>query len=450
MASPEMDSTGSVRKHFVKLVTGELVNSSVDSVYVDNSEADIIELTALLTTNGTMESTPVSLYDGEKLIAKTAAIFDTDKKAEVKFTIPANQQIKGKVEITDVGLPYDNQLYVTIDQRDKIKVLAIDSGNNRYLKRIFTDTEFDFSQFDIQNLDYAKLGEQNLIILGELESIPNSLTTSLNSYADSGGNLTVIPAENITLESYNTLLANLFGSSITQKVNVERNITKIAFSHPLYQNVFEKNVTNFQYPRVSNYFRIKSSLPTALSFQDNDPFLVGTNGKYLFTASINGQNSNFKESPLIVPTFYNMGINSLKLPALYQLIGGNATIDIPITLSKDGILKVTAEGFEFIPRQQIRANKVSLTFQDNEIPDGIYGITDDEKIIKNISFNYPRDESQLNYMDLNGMNPASVQSSVTSLFDSIQKDNSINALWKWFVILALLFLVVEIIIQKYL
>lgn len=450
MASKDIDTTGATKKHLVHLTRPDFINIAIDSLYLGDVDSEKIDLTALLSTNNPVENIPVSLFDGDKLIAKTAAVFNENRQSRVQFTIAGKGRIRGKIEISDTGLPYDNTLYFNIDPKEKIKVMSIGPADDEFLTRIFGSDEFDFKNVDLKNLDYAKIAEQNLILFNELQSVPNSLATSLKSFADEGGSVVIIPSTTSNLTSYNDFLTPLMGTSITQQVGTDRNITKINFAHALYRNVFEKNVTNFQYPKIVVYYRIKTTQQKALSLQDNVPFLVGSKGKYLFTGAINADNSNFKNSPLIVPTLYNMGINSLKLNELYQGIKAGNDIDVPISLAKDEILKVSKPGYEFIPLQRSLANKVTLSFQESSMPDGIYEILNDDKVLKNISFNYPRDESQLNYMDLATIHAQSRQTSLTSLFDVMQKDNAINELWKWFVILALLFLLVEILIQKYL
>jgi hypothetical protein len=239
-------------------------------------------------------------------------------------------------------------------------------------------------------------------------------------------------------------------TSLIGPMNVERKITGISFSNPLYSNVFKESITNFQYPSVEQYYRIRTSQPYALKFQDGEPFLLGSDKNYLFTASINDENSDFKNSPLIVPTFYNIGSRSLKLPPLYFTIGGINEIDIPISLAKDHILKVSKDDFGFIPQQKSMAKMVTLTLGDNDLTPGIYKITNNGADLMNVSFNYNRDESDLRYIDLSRIKDFSKQNSISSLFESMQNDMAIKELWKWFVILALLFLIIEIFIQKYL
>ena len=145
-----------------------------------------------------------------------------------------------------------------------------------------------------------------------------------------------------------------------------------------------------------------------------------------------------------------MGMTSLKMPEIYEMIGSKTTVDIPISLTKDRILKVSLKDFEFIPFQQSFTNKTTLTFNDYPMVSGIYNITDEGKTIKNISFNIPRKESQLHYLNLDDLKASSKNDDISALFQNIEKDNSINELWKWFVILALAFIFIEVLIQKFL
>ncbi len=449
MVSSVIDSTGTIQKHLVPLTPESVENVALDSIFLYGQNSDNIELTAIISRKGSTNSTPVSLFNGEQLIAKTAAVFKENDKAEVQFTLSKNERINGKLEVSDPGLAFDNHLYFTIDTKEKIRVLVIGDASSNYLKRIYTDDEFDFTATALKNLNYGDLGAQNLIILNEIPSVPTALATSLRSFTEDGGSLVIIPSVDIDLNSYNLLASNYFSTSFIQKVNSKRPITTISFSHPLYQNVFEKNVTNFQFPEVSQYFRVKTAAPTALSFQDNTPFLIGDNGKYMFTASIAVDNSNFKNSPLIVPTFYNMGSNSLRLPPLYGILGNGFSIDVSASLPDDTILKVSKEEYEFIPQQQAFSNKVTLTFDENLKEDGMYTISQDDTSFTNISFNFDRKESDLTYLNLDELKGASKASSIASLFDTFEKDNRISALWKWFVILALLMLLLEVLIQKF-
>lgn len=450
MAPETHDSVTDIQKHLVQLRPDPIENIAIDTVYLDKTGADNNELTVNLTSTKGVETTPVSLYNGDKLIAKSSAKFNNDQKAEVSFSLPSNEVIDGKLEISDPGLTYDNQLFFNINKKDKIKVLAVSEGDDGFLKRIYTEDSFQFTSYSPSTLNYSLLDNQNLIILNELTQIPTALQTALISFKNNGGSILLIPSYTMVATSYNQFLANFYGTGLLKKVKQDLDITTIAFSHPLYDQVFEKKTTNFQYPKVSEYYGIRTSAPPILSFANNAPFLVGSNGVYIFTASLSTENSNFKNSPLIVPTFFNIGDQSLKLPKLYNPMGSTITVEVPVSLSKDQILKVSQNGYEFIPQQRALANKTELRFVDNPDRDGIFTIRSGDSILQNISFNFPRNESKLVYLDLDNIKSASKQTSIPSLFEAMENDNRVTELWKWFVILALIFFGTEVLIQRFL
>ena len=58
------------------------------------------------------------------------------------------------------------------------------NGNtdDSFLKRIYTDDEFDFKSFKLETLNFNLIPNQNLIVLNEVEVIPNALRTALNAF----------------------------------------------------------------------------------------------------------------------------------------------------------------------------------------------------------------------------------------------------------------------------
>lgn len=450
MGTSKIDSTTRVHTHFIKLNASNNSNISIDSTFISKIDAENIELTVTLFSNTTVENRAVSLYNKDQLFAKTSAVFNSNKTASVIFTLPKNREFNGRIEVLDNALTYDNQLYFTINKKDKIKVLAISEASSNYLERIFTEDEFSMQAVPLKQLNYSMLEKQNLIVLNELPSIPESLKNSLLSFTTNGGSLVVVPAAKSTMDSYNKLLGSYFSTTMKTPNHLARKITGITFSHPLYKNVFEKNTTNFQYPTVKSFFNVKTTAPTLLNFDNNTPFLVGTDGIYFFTAALSDENSNFKNSPLIVPTFYNMGYHSLKLSKLYNVLGKTTKVDITTPIEKDNILKIAKGKTEYIPLQQYFSNKITLTFNEAPVEDGIYGVKKGESIVSTISFNYPRKESVLTYLDIYAMEASTKNETITNLFQNLENSQKVSELWKWFVIFALFFLVLEVLIQKYL
>ena len=438
----------------VALKYQEVSNINIDSVFIANTNIASVNLKVIITGQGLIpETVPISLYNKNKLIAKTAVNFGQDinsiKKREVVFEIDNNEKFEGKLEITDPNLKFDNNLYFSTNLRKKIKVLEIGNTDNNYFKRIFKENEFNFTQQGSKSLNYTNFSSQNFIILNELEQIPESLVTAIKLYTDQGGSLLIIPSSNAIIEQYNQLYASLELGAISNFNKKEKKITKIEFENPLYKNVFEKEIINFQYPIVNSFFNLNSSVQKVLSFEDSKPFLLRKNHIYTSTAAINLQNSNFQNSPLIVPTFYNMAKQSLALPKLYYEIGKQNLYSISVSLKQDEILKISDSLNTFIPLQQTKKNQVNIATENNPSNAGNYSITKDDIVIDKVSYNFDRQESILTYSNPNNWDNTNLYNNVGDLFDNIALDNKINSFWKWFVILALLFLLIELVILKF-
>ena len=435
----------------VQLKPVKTSNISIDSVFIASKNSETtqlkVKISNLQSENETSEA-PISLFNNQKLIAKTAVDFSTNNNGIVTFDIDNSDAFIGKLELNDQNLPFDNTLFFNINKAKKINVLAINEADGNFLQRLFEKEEFQFMQQSFQTLNYNEIPEQNFIVLNELKEIPASLATALKSFSDAGGSILVIPSPETDLNSYNNFLLSMQLGTFSQKTEQEKKITKIVFSHPLFNSVFEKEVANFQYPTVNSFFGISTNATPALGFEDNTPFALQKGKIYLFTAPINSENSNFKNSPLVVPTIYNMALQSLPLPKLYYSIGTQNSIAVPVKLGPDEILTVKDSITQFIPLQQTKANFVLMTTTDEPNNAGNYEVLKEKEFLENISYNYSRNESQLQYLNPKDWEGAEVYSSVENLFDSISEANSVNSFWKWFAIFALLFLIIEMLILK--
>ena len=425
-------------------------NIAIDTAYIASRNALTTKLNVSISSQGEVPaSVPISLFKGETLIAKIAADLSTSGINTVSFDIDEPRDFRGRLEINDANLTYDNSLYFSINTPKKIKILSINDVSSEFLGRLYNQPEFEYKQQSASSLNYNDIPDQNFVILNELKTIPASLTSALNAFVENGGSLMVIPAENIDPSGYNDLLAQLRLGSFTSEEKQEKKISKIVFAHPLFESVFEKQVVNFQYPKVNAYYPISTNATAALRFEDSKPFIVQQNNVYVATAALNTANSNFQNSPLIVPTFYNMAMQSLPLTKLYYENDRQNTFAVPIQLSPDEILTIKDSVTSLIPLQQTKANKVLITTTEAPINSGNYTIEKDEEMIELVSYNYARTESQLQYFDVKDWEGVRNYDSIEAMFDTISEENTINSFWKWFVIFAILFLIFEMLVLKF-
>jgi hypothetical protein len=212
-------------------------------------------------------------------------------------------------------------------------------------------------------------------------------------------------------------------------------------------------VDNFQYPNAKTSFLLDGRTSPILSFEDQSVFLTSIKKSvasvYVFSAPINKNNSNFQNAPLIVPVFYNMAQNAQKTGIVALTIGDNTPFLVDASITKDEIITVKNTQEQFIPLQQMLNRRVKLTFNDYPEQAGNFGLYKSNQILKDVSFNYNRTEGDLSETNDAVLSDFKVVDRIETVFDTLQTDRTDNEIWKWFVILTLLFLVTEIFIQKF-
>jgi len=429
-------------------------NVAVDSVFINETTTDFYDINVQLSSYGD-DTKPVSvaIYNQNKLIAKTVSNLETPKKT-LQFSIP-KQAFHGYVSISDNGLTYDNNYYFSISKVRKTNAISIgEAAKSNFLARIYTNDEFSYSNSELVELNYNNIEKQDVVILNELDEIPQALQTTLKAFSEKGGYLIIIPSAKNSIATLNSFLANFGKTQFKSFDNTEKLISKINFNHPLFSGVFENKISNFQYPSTKASFTVSGSSPAALWYNDQSTFLTALQSAVssvcIFSAPINTENSNFQQSPLIVPVFYKMAQFNRNNGVTALTIGNQNPFIVDASLSKDGILEVKNANEHFIPIQQIRNTKVKMTFNDLPQEAGNFEIYNQKQWIENISFNYNRKESNLNPLDNNLLSDYNTAESIKSVFHSLQTDRMDNQLWKWFIIFALLFLLCEMAIIKFL
>ena len=438
--------------YFINPEAEQKNNISIDSVYMNQTLNDFYEIGVNLKSFGEQDNAiPIGLYNNNKLVAKTLVKFEKPETS-INFTIP-KKDFNGYVSINDASLKYDNIYYFSITKPEEINVISIGkTEKSSFLNRIYTSKEFNYSNSTIETLDYNSIEKQDAIILNELENLPQALVTNLKSFVEKGGNLIFIPSSESKIAETNRFLGNFGQIQFGNYQNTSKLITKIAFQHPLFQSVFEKKIDNFQYPSTKQNFQLNTANPPILSYEDQSCFLTSVQNQvssvFVFAAPINKMSSNFQNSPLIVPVFYNMTQNTQKTGVNSLTIGENQPFLVATNLSKDEILEVQNENEKFIPTQQILNNKVKLQFNDYPIFAGNFKIYKKDEIVRNISFNYNRSESNLEQSQSQLLSDYKVEKSIETIFNSLLSDRSNDEIWKIFVLLTLLFLFLEVLIQK--
>ncbi|SHG72820.1 N-terminal double-transmembrane domain-containing protein [Salegentibacter echinorum] len=440
-----------INYHFIPFIPQNIDNISLDSLILKNREANEVTFQVKLSSSTNLnESISVSVYDGEKLLAKSAVNFAENLKVTAEFKISSEEIQRGRISIEDAGLQYDNRLYFSLNKLKPARVIVIkENSEANFVNRILTPPEFDLQPFKISQLDYSELNNADFVILNELETLPGALRSNLQSLKKKGVPLAIVLPIDANIKNYNSLLSSLEAPTISGAKKQEQLITDITYAHPLFNDVFNEQTENFDYPKVQSSYNVIGG-NKVISYQDNSGFLVELNENYLFTAAINNENSNFKSSPLIVPIFYKLGLSALKNPKLYYENAEAENIQIPLTTKQDEVVHLVSTEDNFIPQQRILGDNLEINTGSFALPPGNYAVTYQEKNKAYLSFNAPRTESELVYKLPKKNENSNIHSSVEDYFKKIKAAGESTQLWKCFVIFALIFLVTEMLLLKFL
>ena len=426
-------------------------NVCIQNVEISQVMDQFYELEITLQSFGLKQKeVPLSVISSNKAIANTLVKFDTPKKV-IKITIP-KKELQGTVHIDDQSLTYDNDYYLSISTPQKPSVLAIGSpAQNNFLSRIFTADEFNFKSNELKFLDYNQIENQEAILLNELDDLPLALGTTLKAFYEKGGNIVLIPNQQNSVNTLNSFAANFGATKYAALSTTEKQITTINYSHPLFQAVFEKKVTNFQYPKVKSSFGLSGNT-AVLQFEDQAIFVGSSTNQlgnfYAFSAPINKQNSNFQNAPLIVPTLYNMGQNQNKIGSIAYTIGENQSLILETSLSKDEAVVIQNKAYSFIPMQQLLNAKCKLSFGDYPEKAGNFEVIKNQESLKKISFNYARTESDITAINSGKFDTFTKVNNVSTVLNDLASAQSNSEIWKWFIMATLLLLCIELLIQK--
>ena len=446
----EIDSTYYTDKYNSSLIQATPVskqNISIDSAYFKLKNTNTIQLNIVVTNQQKkLKNIPVSLFNNDSLVSKTSVALNQLKNT-IQFDLPSQKSLNLKVEIQEPFFKHDNTFYISKNKPAKQNILSIGSlENNKFLTKIFTKDEFLFTQNENSGINYSQFNTQHLIILNEISTLSEALIQNIKTFTKNGGIVVCIPAQDVNPKIYNQLTP-IFNT----ETNTETRLTKINFSHPILKHVFEKRITNFQFPSFNKHYQLSGYQSTILSFENGNPFLIHQPNYYVFSASLNIENSNIKQSPLIVPTLYNIAKSSLKSSIVYHSVGVQNKIDIPVQLEKNEIIQLQKNDFNYIPLQQVKGNKVSIETFTTPEESGIYSVISKNKVIKNLAYNYTETEGIVAYYDSKLLSNSHINSSnsIPERITELNLMSQVTSVWKWFIIFALVFLLFELLILKF-
>jgi len=363
------------------------------------------------------------------------------------------------IRISDFPITFDDTYFLTFYVAENLKVLSInEQADTKRITAAYANSEyFIVEESTAGNIPFARLPEFNLIILNGLTGLPSGLTAGLRKYVEDGGNVLFIPSATGDIVQYNSLLRSMSASEFLPWKEQERQVGTINTEAFIYNDVFSRTRPNMRLPKV------KASYPYAGSGTKGQSLLMFRDGGDLATFHAIGKgafcvlsstlddkvNDLVLQPEILVPLLYKLTIYASEYSHLAYTIGLDHLLPIEKTdLEIDKEMKITGPA-EFIPGVSPLGSKILIDVQGQIHESGFYNLMQDDTLVASLAFNYDRKESDLTLTNLDEMakmpgikvwtDPE--ESDFTQLIESERQG---KLLWKWCIILALMFIGLEI------
>lgn len=372
---------------------------------------------------------------------------------------------EGVVKVKDFPIQFDDELFVSFYVDEEVKVLSLNENRpNKYLSALFDGIQY--FKLDNQNLgqvQFQAFPEYDLILLNDINSISSGLMNELNQYVRNGGKLLVFPSASADLTSYNSFLSS-FGATTLKKWNkTEQKVFNINTAEFVFNEVFETLRSNIKLPTTQGAYEFnsfqRSSAENLLSFRNKAPFLIKNNvDKGFVYLGASPLNTDYNDLALIaevfVPMLYKMALAKATPSPLFYWIGRNTLLQLPKQNLTANQVYTIKGATEFIPGITNYGKSVLLDMNDQIQASGFYNLNLEDQNIKSLAFNYDRIESDLTILSDADLSDLLQNANIISkeeqnaLSEFVEEIDRGIALWKWFIIAALIFLLIETVLIR--
>lgn len=485
ITDPENFEEDAVYNYFIPLVPNQVNNLYIDSVWVEvpahgMNQEETIYVKIKNNSDEDYQNLPIKLYlnDSLKSITNFSVEAQNEITASLNYTNISGGIKLGKVEITDYPFTHDNTWFLSYYVEPKLKALAIysDSEKSRegleYITALFENDDYvEMEEMNLQGLQISRLSEFNAIFLINPENFSSGLLNELASVVENGSSVVLFPKIESDFAE-NNLFLNKFGAATISGIDTTtQEISGIDFDNRFFRDVFKEREEDALLPEINTHLKFHENIKTIESnllwFQNGDKalstFPYGNGKVWVFSFPLKQENKAFARDILFVPSLYNIVLNSLPNQQISYTIGQEQSYLLPrridVSLESEIEIENRTTGDRFIPSMNVTEQGTRLELGSLIETAGHYLVKKENETIAAIAFNHNRQESDLRYFEANELKErlaaaniknASVIENVTNnlaeVFEEIQQG---KPLWKWSILLALFFILAEVLIARF-
>lgn len=367
------------------------------------------------------------------------------------------------MSFNDFPVSFDNEFFLALNFTNKISIIEIRPGMQvTPVETVFGNKQvFNFRSYSVANFNYSLLDQADLVVVNGIDRNDAALNLSLRNYINQSGTLLFIPGTKPDRQSVQQLTGNPLLTVVAGTPPLQE-LDRPDYSNPFFENVFEERSPSIAMPKASQLLRWGQDRSAILRFKNDEPFLsrIDQGGKiYLLATPLTPAFTDFHNHALFVPVMYRIAGSSRKNDArLYYTVKENF-----ITLKVDSLLQeepLRLKGTqEVVPAQRNVNEQVFLEIPRFSINQGFYQVMAGADSVGLIAFNLDKAESLLDQFTGaeirsqmgNADNITIFEATSAEAFSNEIKERYLGKpLWKYALMAALFFLLVEVLLIRFL
>lgn len=374
---------------------------------------------------------------------------------------------KAVLSLDDRVFAYDDAWYMQMQVQEALPLLLLhEPKQTPYVTALFAEDDFiRLSKQLLSRLDYNTLSTYKAVVLDGVEQPGSGLVNSLKLMVEEGASVIIIPSANKNQTLLNDMLSAFGAGNLTDVVVQKQQVTALEVKDVLFEQTFSFLPEQLSLPAVNQYFgyQAKPDDRVLMRMTNGAPLLVrravGQGNVLLFLAALAPEWTDFQQHALFVPTLYRAALLGSSSSQLAYRLGAASQLSLSAAGGVlNGLISLQNEQLNYLPEVRKQGNRLRLDLKSGELVPGHYQVHEDGKPVPNmgIALNGDAAESQLGSWSANDLSAMAERAgwewfevSKAELAGQFQISASDSALWKWLLLLVLVFLLLETLIIKF-
>lgn len=374
---------------------------------------------------------------------------------------------KAVLSLDDRVFAYDDAWYMQMQVQEALPLLLLhEPKQTPYVTALFAEDDFiRLSKQLLSRLDYNTLSTYKAVVLDGVEQPGSGLVNSLKLMVEEGASVIIIPSANKNQTPLNDMLSAFGAGNLTDVVVQKQQVTALEVKDVLFEQTFSFLPEQLSLPAVNQYFgyQAKPDDRVLMRMTNGAPLLVrravGQGNVLLFLAALAPEWTDFQQHALFVPTLYRAALLGSSSSQLAYRLGAASQLSLSAAGGVlNGLISLQNKQLNYLPEVRKQGNRLRLDLKSGELVPGHYQVHEDGKPVPNmgIALNGDAAESQLGSWSANDLSAMAERAgwewfevSKAELAGQFQISASDSALWKWLLLLVLVFLLLETLIIKF-